>query len=1773
MPYQGLVAWGAKSWAALRGSLCLALLLSLLTAACGSEEGQKRAVECLTADDCDDALLGVCDTVTCEQNSCVVGSLPDGQKCNDEDPLTRADACLTGVCKGVLKVCDDDDLGPCLKAVHDPETDECVVEPVDDGSMCDDENACTQGDECQAGECVGGEPVTCAAHDDCHEDGECDPETGECSEVVAEDGAPCDDGKSCTSADTCLSGSCAGEAVVCDDGLSCSADACDEESGACEADMSQCSCEQDADCSDGNACNGVEVCNTETKLCQLGEPVVCAQNPDPCLNDLCVPETGACEPAPTVDGAECDDGNACTTHDRCEDGVCGGGDEVVCAALSQCHAPGTCDPATGACSNPEKADDSACNDGDACSATDTCQAGSCVGSTPVACRASDQCHDSGVCNTKTGSCSNPLKQNGVACDDGSRCTLGDACQDGACKPAGNVACAAADSCHLAGTCDSATGNCTSPLKPNGSSCSDGLSCTGSDVCNNGKCGGTAVACDDGIACTKDSCSEAQSGCTSDASACPCDTSADCDDKNPCNGVEVCDLGSLKCVVGKPVDCSALDSDCSVGACDGTGKCMAVPKADGLACNDGNLCTGTSSCQAGKCVGQNPITCAASDQCHAAGTCNPSTGVCSNPLKANGSACTDGSACTAVDSCQGGVCVGASPVTCPASDACHNAASCNPSTGKCDATPKPNGTACSDGNACTQTDTCQGGVCSGSNPVTCAASDQCHSAGSCDASTGKCTNPSKSDGTACNDGSVCTQADTCQKGTCTGTKPLTCTASDQCHSAGSCDPVKGCSNPAKSDGAACNDGNACTKTDACTAGVCKGTSPVTCTASDQCHDVGTCNPSSGVCSNPNKPNDTPCSDGKACSGNDKCTNGVCGGAAVACDDKIACTVDSCVEPGGCDFDHGKCQCQKDADCDDGDACTGVETCNLATLTCVSGKKVSCANLDDTCNVGACDSKTGACSAKPRPDGTSCTDGDSCTRTDGCVAGKCVGKNPVTCAALDQCHDVGSCDKATGACSNPNKPNGATCNDGNKCSTGDSCQAGVCAGAAVVCAASDQCHLAGTCDATSGLCTNPLKTGSCDDGNKCTQSDTCLAGVCTGTNPVVCSASDQCHAVGSCDVKTGVCSNPSKADGTACNDSSLCTQSDSCQAGKCTGTKPITCKALDDCHAVGTCDPLSGNCSNPFASAGTACKDASACTTGETCDGSGNCRGGSAVVCTTTAACKVATCDATLGCEVGNQPNGNACDDDSQCTQTDQCRAGQCVGTNKRTNARGDWADDPGTIPVAGKPWTSLGPRSVDTFSDAKGNVHLVGTYSGTIAFNDKDSATGGYQTLALPKAQGTGIYWAVYDETGKLVSLANLGGSSARGALSVAHAAGNKDGSFTVLGTFTVAAMFGLNGKTKDLLDKPLEVFIARYSKSGDIEWLAQAAPDKGAPVVPASVANFDDGSIIAIGQVDAPLSFLDANDKPFGAVQKPGVWAVELDPKGGGRWARTVVFPSGTVTARAVTTHEDGRASLTGGFTGDAALGPNGEVPVSVGTAEKGRDIWFQNLDEKGNIKWGGRVGGEGADVPGDVARVKGGGLLLLANTLGATPNASDAKTNQQLYASGSGLQTHVLGLDADGVLQSDGLIGNTLRQATQGYQLKLDANGAYALAGTFALNTSFWSSVGFGAGAPSGAADFTVKSAATTVGPQTLFLARVDAKSAFDWGVQAGGDNSGMTTAPWSIVLAAHPSHSATVAGIFNAPAVFGDQVTENLTAAPDSVGNAFVVHLNSEAEYDYCP
>ena len=105
-------------------------------------------------------------------------------------------------------------------------------------------------------------------------------------------------------------------------------------------------------------------------------------------------------------------------------------------------------------------------------------------------------------------------------------------------------------------------------------------------------------------------------------------------------------------------------------------------------------------------------------------------------------------------------------------------------------------------------------------------------------------------------------------------------------------------------------------------------------------------------------------------------------------------------------------------------------------------------------------------------------------------------------------------------------GEECDDGNNVSGDGSmdCKIEKCFG--IVCTASDECHDVGICDPGTGLCPNPAKTdGTACTNNVCMQGATCQGGVCNQGGAVQCQAiPDGCHAVGTCETSTGSCTNP-------------------------------------------------------------------------------------------------------------------------------------------------------------------------------------------------------------------------------------------------------------------------------------------------------------------------------------------------------------------------------------------------------------------------------------------------------------------------------------------------------------------------------------------------------------------------------------------------------------------------------------------------------------------------
>src|SRR5207249_8582407 len=116
-------------------------------------------------------------------------------------------------------------------------------------------------------------------------------------------------------------------------------------------------------------------------------------------------------------------------------------------------------------------------------------------------------------------------------------------------------------------------------------------------------------------------------------------------------------------------------------------------------------------------------------------------------------------------------------------------------------------------------------------------------------------------------------------------------------------------------------------------------------------------------------------------------------------------------------------------------------------------------------------------------------------------------------------------------------------------------------------------ASTCTTSTGTCSDPAKSNGADwdDGKMWNGSSTCQSGVCTQTTPpVTCPASDACHTAGTCNTSTGMCSNPAKTNGADCDDGKMSSGDSTCESGAATQTNPpITSPTPDPGHHAGTC----------------------------------------------------------------------------------------------------------------------------------------------------------------------------------------------------------------------------------------------------------------------------------------------------------------------------------------------------------------------------------------------------------------------------------------------------------------------------------------------------------------------------------------------------------------------------------------------------------------------------
>jgi hypothetical protein len=566
----------------------------------------------------------------------------------------------------------------------------------------------------------------------------------------------------------------------------------------------------------------------------------------------------------------CDDGLYCNGEERCE-AANESANELGCVAGTppsmedpnpfDCHVLDKCDEAgksilwktlgigsecddgvpctdNDVCTNGQSCEgtpnDSACDDGLYCTGTEKClPAVGCVSGTAPSGEDINP-HDCLVphCDNAIGAFVMVFAKAGSPCYDEWPCTIFDECTlDGHCKgQPQNELCDDDRWCNGGEVCHPKSG-CLPGVPPSPPPDDDPNDCLAAGPCNDLTQSFAIIPsseCDDGVECTVDQC-DLINGCVGT----PNDSW--CDDGLFCNGTESCDA-TKGCVSDTTLKIEDTIG-CTIDACDEATQTIThtvddTQCDDGFFCNGKELCNPSEGCTAGSSLTvEDGISCTV-DLCdEITDTINhiPSNNLCDDGLYCNGE-----ETCDSVKDCQGAKVLPEPPVDGNPLD-CLIYAGCEEATNSFPLVFAPKGTLCDNSASCATQLECQpGGAClcgvkncDDGNPCTLGTFEQ---------SAEDCVYPYAPSGIQCDDGVLCTLNDQCDgKGSCSGT-------------------IKDC-----------DDGNPCT-TD-------------TCLSSDaSCKSVVV---NDGV----------PCEDGDPSTGNESCTDGLCGGGIKDCNDNNMCTVDS------------------------------------------------------------------------------------------------------------------------------------------------------------------------------------------------------------------------------------------------------------------------------------------------------------------------------------------------------------------------------------------------------------------------------------------------------------------------------------------------------------------------------------------------------------------------------------------------------------------------------------------------------------------------------------------------------------------------------------------------------------------------------------------------------------------------------------------------------------------------------------------------------------------
>ncbi|HAK78369.1 MAG TPA: hypothetical protein DCM71_16015 [Runella sp.] len=399
---------------------------------------------------------------------------------------------------------------------------------------------------------------------------------------------------------------------------------------------------------------------------------------------------------------------------------------------------------------------------------------------------------------------------------------------------------------------------------------------------------------------------------------------------------------------------------------------------------------------------------------------------------------------------------------------------------------------------------------------------------------------------------------------------------------------------------------------------------------------------------------------------------------------------------------------------------------------------------------------------------------------------------------------------------------------------------------------------------------------------------------------------------------------------------------------------------------------------------------------------------------------------------------------------------------------------------------------DVAVDGSGNFYVTGSFEGTATFG----------TISLTSVGFGDIFVAKYNSSGTLQWVQKAGGSGGDFGYEIAVDGGDN---VYITGYFGGSATFGTTHLTSGEYDN---IFVAKYSSSGTLQWVQKAGGASGDGA--SGIAADGSGNVYVTGNFLRTAAFGTTNLTSTGGTD---IFVAKYNSSGTLQWVQKAGGVNNEV-GQGVAIDGSGNVYVTGYFQGVATFGTTSLTAAgSVGN----NDIFVAKYNGSGTLQWVQKAGGTSPDVSQSIA-VDGGGNVYITGFLQGTATFGTTSVT----SAGSG-DIFVAKYNGSGTFQWVQKAGGP--EMDRGHSVAVDGSGNVYLRGSFQGTAIFGSTT------------------LTSAGVGDMFVAKYNGSGVLQWIQKAGwmGDEE-------ESGLAVDSGGSVYVTGNFLGTATFG---TTTLTSA----------------------